>query len=160
MIADTNVDYAERLARALVFDYGHLLNVEIYAEVTAIAKLSLHKGDLLLINASLYQNQLVSNGFPLTILLCDQCNMVLSQELKGQIRCVYKYQHVSKIIQQVFLFYSEVEPNYNVQLSLAAHQQVIAVYSPAGGSGNSTVAVAMAQQYTNLGYRVLYLSLE
>ena len=155
------LDYGERLAKALVMDYGHLFNIVVTDAVKShTADLVDKGGDILLIDSSLYHNQLPVNGFLMVVLLCEERNLVLPSIDDRQMRSIYKYQHCSAIVQQIFGYFSEVEPSYNICITMAPKHKIIGVYSPTGGSGTSTVAFALAQQYTNFGYRALYLSLE
>ena len=75
------------------------------------------------------------------------------QKMMKQFQAVYKYQHVDRILSDIFedvaIFRSTREEG----------QKVIAVYSPIGRCGKTTFAIALGQELAKKG-RTLYLHLD
>ena len=80
------------------------------------------------------------------------------QSLAGQnYPKVKKYQRISSIVSQLIRLYAEVADQYAGSGDSA---NITVVWSPAGGCGKTTVAVAYAERMAKLGKTVTYLNLE
>jgi MinD-like ATPase involved in chromosome partitioning or flagellar assembly len=76
-------------------------------------------------------------------------------------RCIVKYQPVPELLERMMSFSltaggSRVKPNARREPS----SRIVAVYSPAGGSGKSTLCLHLMRVWQREGLRVIYVNLE
>ena len=155
-IADKNEEYVERLLGVLE-EYEEL-NISVFTDETALEQaLMSQKFDVLLFDASVYNGYADGNKKTLQILLLDEEKGVPEQFQK--IRKIRKYQRISKIYQQILEVYAEVCGDMGT-IAGQKKTSIVAVYSPIGGAGKTTVALCAATKYAMQGKRSLYLSLE
>jgi cellulose biosynthesis protein BcsQ len=69
-----------------------------------------------------------------------------------------KYQRISNIYKKILELYADVCQNFDV--SGSSKTMTIAVYSPIGGSGKTTFAIALANYLSLMGRRTLYINME
>lgn len=72
---------------------------------------------------------------------------------------VLKYQRISNIYKAFIREYAD-KAGYSADFDHSQHTNMIAVYSPVGGSGKTTVALAIASRLAGMGKTVLFVSLE
>lgn len=111
------------------------------------------KIDILIINERLYDTQLQRHTIGNTFILIEDSyrNEIVEQT---NIHTIYKYTSVKEIFSQVFSNgYIEVNKGEN-------DAKVIMVYSPAGGSGKTTVSLGLAATLKKLNRNVIYINTE
>ena len=81
-------------------------------------------------------------------------------DMLGDVKCICKFQKVELIYKQILSIYAEKAENITGYSINEESSQIIAFFSPSGGSGASTVAVSCALHFVSQGKRVLYLNLE
>ncbi len=136
-------------AKRDLFDMGICTNYEKLNEM-------LYKGkyDVALIERealAYIQTDLVK----LTILLWNQKLGISMRE--DSIPLIKKYQKVSSILAEVQGHYAQVAPQ---KYSADNNGKIIAVWSPAGGTGKTTIALASALRASLEGKKATYLDLE
>lgn len=72
---------------------------------------------------------------------------------------VKKYQKLETLVNTMLLTYAE-ESNTLETVRGSAATRIVSFYSPAGGTGKTTLALALAAAASRMGLRVLYLNLE
>lgn len=155
-IADKNEEYVERLLGVLE-EYEEL-NISVFTDETALEQALMSRTfDVLLFDASVYNGYANGNKKTLQILLLDEEKGVPEQF--QNVRKIRKYQRISKIYQQILEVYAEVCGDMGTIVG-QKKTAIIAVYSPIGGVGKTTVALCAATKYAMQGKRCLYLSLE
>lgn len=73
---------------------------------------------------------------------------------------INKYQKAENFLKDVLMIYAEDTGNNSAILSSGKDSYLIGFYSPVGGSGKTTLAVALAKTLADSGAKVLYLNLE
>lgn len=155
-IADSNYDYVQRLVNVL--EGYQEFNISIYTDKTALElALTSKKFDILLFDPSIYQGQIDAKGDTLRIMLFDDSENV--PETCAGFEKVYKYQRISKIYQQILERYSVMCADKGIVVG-EARTTSVAFFSPVGGVGKTTLALATATKWANMGKRVFYLNLE
>lgn len=72
---------------------------------------------------------------------------------------IKKYQRLETLANEILLRYAE--ENNTIEIVRGhSRTKIVAMYSPAGGTGKTTLALALATASSSLGFRVLYLNLE
>lgn len=153
-IADSNKDYVARIGKVLsgydeveIYSYTDKANLP---ELLASVKL-----DVLLISPDMYFAD-CDSFVKLPIILVDESGTV-DPEL-AQIGKVQKYQRISNVYKSVIEQYASVSGVTGSDKSIGA--KVIAFWSPVGGAGKTTAAMATATKLASIGKETLYLNLE
>lgn len=158
-IADSNEIYAGRLFEALQLRDNLALSVFTDHD-TLKRELSMSRYDIMLIDYSMYSDELSLKNVNLPVILFDEDN-IQSGSLLKKYKSVKKYQRSSTIYKEVLGFYSEIISNMNpLGASLNNHSIIICFTSPIGGSGKTTAALAAANSIANRGRSVMYLNFE
>ena len=155
-IVDNNRLYLERLVEVLQ-EYEDL-SVSIYTNSELLEKsLEVKKYDSVLFNPDICDEKIRFSNVKLPI--CLYSNEEKNAVLYSEYNKVIKYQRISKLYKDIIKLYADKAgdiPDFdNIHRS-----KVVAVYSPIGGSGKTTVALAMASMISSLGENVLYLNAE
>lgn len=155
-IADNNTEYIDRLL-GVMEGYDNL-SLSVYTDKTALDQaLAARQFDILLFDASIYDGQMAENKSMLAIMLLDEeAGVPSAYQSYKKIR---KYQRISHIYQQILELYAEICGDLG---NVAGHKGItkIAFYSPAGGVGKTTLALAAATKLADSGKRCFYLNLE
>ncbi|MCD7836591.1 MAG: AAA family ATPase [Lachnospiraceae bacterium] len=155
-VADSNIDYIQRLISVLE-GYGEL-QLSVYTERAALEHALTSKHfDVLLFDSSVYDGQIRTEENTLAVMLLDETSDI--PESLHTYKKVRKYQRISRIYQQILELYSEICGEADGVLG-GNGVRTIAFYSPIGGAGKTTVALASAARLAKMGYRVFYMSLE
>ena len=155
-LADSDLDYIGRLETVLN-NYKELA-ISIYSEKKALENaLASKKFDVLLFDPSIYEGQIEVGKDTLVIMLYDD-------ELPVPDGCasykkVKKFQRISTTYQQIMYEYSEYAQRKGIVIG-GNKTRTIAVYSPIGGSGKTTVALATALRLSLEGKKTFYMNLE
>lgn len=155
-IADRNVEYVERMINVL--EGYEEIKLSVYTEKAALEQaLASRSFDVLLFDASLYDGQEETKHAALTVMLSNDTEEI--PEGCRSFHRISKYQRISKIYQQVLELYAEVCSDAGL-LNSQARTAFIAFYSPAGGTGKTSLALAAAMRLAARGYKTFYLNLE
>lgn len=111
--------------------------------------------DILLIEEKLYAEMINRQNCRNVYLLVEDENRADRQEELGNKNIIYKYSSIRVIIDKI-----DSKLLQNRQNTTQVNTKLISVYSPMGGSGKTTVSVALANRLGIKGYKVLYLSAE
>ena len=156
VLADTNMEYLKRLEMVLA-DYKDLA-ISIYSNKEALENaLRSKKIDILLFGNTIYDGQVSLNKETLAVMLYDSDEPV--PETCSAFKKVNKYQRIGTIYQQVMYEYSEYARSKGVVIG-GAKTKTIAFYSPIGGSGKTTLALATAIKLSIEGKKTFYLNFE
>ena len=154
LIADGDRDYAEHFSRILLEKYTNMFEVSSCSTAGQLVEiLSQHEYDVALLSPVLAESANL-HGVRLPLLLWDGA----STGWKEGMDSLRKYQRISIIVGEILERYAEVssfgiDPNGN-------RARITVVWSPAGGVGKTTVALAYAAQKISKGRRAVYLDLE
>ena len=75
-------------------------------------------------------------------------------------RCINPYQKTEMFLKNVLLKYSEISGDTSFLLEKKSGKKMICFYSPCGGSGKTTLALALAEALFHEGKTVLYLNFD
>lgn len=154
-IADADEEYLRRLVNGLE---SYELSISIFTDVDALYQaLSKKSYDVILFDPDISSSRLNIAGVKLGIALySDECR---NASLYPGVDRVLKYQRISSIYAQILSLYAD-KAGMGDGFDKSDRTTLIAVYSPAGGTGKTTVAMAIASMLKSSGSDVLYLSLE
>lgn len=153
-VCDPEAEYAENFA-----DYINKKNripFEVHAFTSAQSLLDYagdHEIELLLVNAKALTRE---------VRLLDVGKLVVlseGEELSSACDSVYKYQAISKILQETMAVYGEPGSAHAALPVLRKTVSVYGIYSPIGRSGKTTFALALGQELARTS-PTLYLNLE
>ncbi len=150
IIADVQEEYVVHLQDYIQKKYTERYEIEVFRnKKQLIERIATSKCDILLITPQLYDRDIKLKNIKLTIVLENENEQMITMEkLKYTIQ---KYTRISKMINYIEEKYEEIE----------RHRPLIySVYSPAGGVGQTTVAMGIACSYVQEGKKVLYVNLE
>jgi len=183
LIATGDCDYSEHLSNALSGNHSDAIDVCVCSTADNLRELlAVRKFDVALLEAPLIgDNDLHGIRLPL-LLLSDDGNAMLHDfedagdpsgqtgssqferaanrlaGVSGELKSIRKYQRISSIAGSVLEQYSKVlTDEYDPESKKAS---ITVVWSPAGGVGKTTVALAYAANRVSDGKQVLYLNLE
>ncbi len=155
-VADGNRAYTERLSEVL--QQYEELTIHIYTSGEKL-KDSMESGrfDVVLFDPDISQERLAFPGVRLPI--CLYSDEARNTGMYADCVKVAKYQRISNIYKEIIREYA-AKAGYSADFDHSQNTEVIAVYSPVGGSGKTTVALALASQLTSQGRSVLLVSAE
>ena len=182
IIADKDTAYLESLVSFLMDKHPQKFKISFFTNETMLVDFFLKNNEkpaLLLITPELYDylrtNCSNFNDFgektetPIVVILCGSD---ISNITNG-CNVIFKYQHGDKIASDLIHIYENVYCKNScneIDFTLQTKQMkdlhglnktwIVAVYSPAGGTGKTTIAVNLCIQCARLGMKVFYLNLE
>jgi Mrp family chromosome partitioning ATPase len=155
-IADSNEDYLERLLNVL--EGYEDLAISVYTEKNSLEQAITTKHfDILLFDPSVYNGQVEVGKSTIAVMMLDE-SIGVPEECRN-FKKVKKYQRISKTYQQLLELYASICGDMSGVLG-GSRVTKIAYYSPVGGVGKTTLALASATRLSLIGYRVFYMSLE
>lgn len=155
-IGDCDLDYSERLLAGLS-RYDEL-TVHLYTDAGKLQRALAEKTfDVVLFDADISEERLAFGASKLAVCLYreDAKNIGLYPDMEK----LSKYQRISAIYQEMARLYAG-KAGYSDGFDYSHRTDSAAVYSPVGGSGKTTVALALASQLSGQGKKVLFLSVE
>lgn len=155
-IVDKNREYLDRLVEVLQ-EYKEL-TVSMFTSAERLEQvLQTKKIDIVLFDPDVSEEKISLKGCGMGI--CLYSDEAKNTALYAVEHKVLKYQRVSMIYKEILKLYAG-EANISFDLGGSKNTRVLAVYSPIGGSGKTTVSLAMASKLASYGKNVLYLNLE
>lgn len=148
-IVSKDSDYINYISSRLSGAYPEDFEVYVYSSVDEITI----KFDVVILESDSYSEDLKLDS-KMVLILSDNEDMA---ELYGY-KAIYKYQRISKIVSLILLEFSKAD-HVGVQHK-EGKAAVTAVWSPSGGVGKTSIAVARAIYSSRNNNRVLYLNLE
>lgn len=155
-VAVEDQSYVKRLMDVLE-DYDNL-NLSVFTDKESLEMtLGNKKLDVLLFEPSFYHERMMQGAVTLPIVLLDE-EYDLPEELKDLDK-INRYNRISQIYRRILELFSERSGNVG-ELSGANGVRITAFYSPTGGAGKTTVALAVSDRMAAQGIRTCYLSFE
>jgi len=152
LIATSDADYGEHLSENISEHHADVIDVSVcWTQERLHEILPVQRFDVALLEASLIR-QADMQSVKLPLIMSDGDDDVAVEFAK-----IHKYQRISSIVAGVLEHYSKVSANSRDNSKKAS---ITAVWSPAGGVGKSTVALAYAARKQADGKKALYLDLE
>ena len=154
VIADADKDYLQRISEVLQTYDDLSISVVTTAERMNQA---LERGvDVLLFDPDLSDERMPVSAAKVAI--CLYSDEAKNTGLYADVQQIQKYQRVSNIYRYINRAYADkagFSPNFSAEAT-----RIIGVYSPIGGSGKTTIALALAAMLRQMGNTVLFTSLE
>ncbi len=156
-IIDNDINYLERLSGVLQ-QYDELI-VAVFTKIESFQQtMEFEDFQIIVFNPDISAQQLIFPSKVMPICLCTQESV--NRSLYQNIPAVQKYQRISNIYKQIIKNYAEHVKDSEMDYFKAASTRVIVVHSPVGGSGKTTISLAIAGKIQKMGKRVLFLSME
>jgi len=156
LIATTDADYTEHLSENITERYADVISVSVCSSAERLRELlSTRKFDAALLEAPMSDGADISS---IRMPLCLWTEDNNSPDIAGSCEKIRKYQRISSIVAEVLGKYAKVSTGgrgFNSE-----KVQITAVWSPAGGVGKTTVALAWSAKKASEGKQVLYLNVE
>lgn len=158
IIADHNEAYVDKLMDFLSLEYKHRFILSAFTDDEALKDflLKAEQVELLLISPEMITStQICIENIPVVYLIEGKPDSSLS-----------KYPQISKIqsghtlVKEIIDAYAHLYPESLLSNASSEGTQIVAVYSPIGGIGKTSIAVAMSIKASENGKRTLYLNLE
>lgn len=156
LIGIDDIDYMEHLSRVLAQQYADLFEVSACSTREGLEDMLSHRHFEVALVSPALTNAFVGRRVQLPLLLWDGMEAVEVQA-ENWVR-LRKYQRISSLTGEILEHYAGVS-NRSGGFD-TARGRITAVWSPAGGSGKTTVALACAAQRVAEGKRTVYLNLE
>lgn len=155
-IVDTDREYLERLAEGLQ-QYDELTVYAYTGSSRFQAAMETEKFDIVLFSPEAVDDRVLFSNDCLPI--CLYSEEARNRELYTDFVKILKYQRISNIYKEVMREYAD-RAGYSAEFCHSGNAGLIAVYSPAGGSGKTATALAIAGRLAEAGRRPLYISME
>lgn len=155
-IASDDSDYLQRLSYKLQ-DFEEL-QLSLFEDTEKLKEaLTSKRFDILLFTPSIYPGECVGEKVSIKLMLYDEDDDVT--ERQEGIRRVRRYQRISYIYNELLEAYSILGKPISGGLGKSV-TKLISFYSPVGGSGKTTLALAAATRIAREGRSVFYVNLE
>lgn len=151
MIGITDAEYAEHLSRVLLDRYADVFDVHLCQTAEQLQHMAQRSYDVALLSPELLQEWVTSKA-KVNICLCDV------GEVHSLGPTIAKYQRISRIAGDILELYASVCENGAAFANRRGRLTV--VWSPAGGCGKTTVALAFAARCASQGKETVYVDLE
>jgi cellulose biosynthesis protein BcsQ len=159
VVADTDEAYLVSLSGFFTNTCSRRFQVSSFTDKSSLDRYlseNNEKIDIILINKELFSEHLsINKGSTVIFLTEGNCNA-------GFEGCysVNKYQHCERLAANIIKIYSENTYRDSVCSFGDKKSRITAVFSPAGGTGKTTVSLCASIQCANKGLPVFYLNLE
>lgn len=155
-IADTNREYLKRLVEVL--QEHEELSVSVFTSAEKLVQaLETSRFDIVLFDPDISEDKL--KFYNAKLWMCLYSEDAQNTALYSECEKVIKYQRVSKLYKEVIKAYAD-KAGYMAAFDYSQNTKIVAVYSPIGGSGKTTLALAIASKYAVQGENVLYMNTE
>lgn len=158
-IADSDTAYLESMVKFLLSNHSKRFQVNSFSNsdyLEAFLEEPDKKTDILLVCPEFYSDAVAKSKVTSIIILT---NGRIPENIHKH-KTVNKYQHAEKLVSGILGVYAENSGDEVLIYSGEKNTRVIALYSPAGGAGKTTIAVNLARQCAVRGLPVFYLNLE
>ncbi len=159
VIADTDESYVEALSVYLMEEHSQRFEISCFTARETLEKFvseTLNRIQILLINPQLLKGLEYSHRVDTVILLHPGKPACEDGELPG----VCKYQNGGKLAAQILNIHFENTSEKFLMPDGDKKARIISVYSPSGGSGNTSISVSLSICGAQTGLSVFYLNLE
>lgn len=156
LIASSDRDYTDHLSKVLTEKYVDDFEVSVCSNQERLMEMIAgNRADIVLTESELITSiSLRSVRLPLVLVDETSRSAVLDDEYKH----VKKYQRISHMVKEILGFYAEV--SLGGETYGTGYAQITAFWSPVGGSGKTTSALAYAMNCVSNGKKTVYLDLQ
>lgn len=160
VLADRDKEYTGALAEYITENYAHVFSVLSFMEDKLLQEYLTNismRNHILLLSGEFWADDRDNRQGGVYLLLAEEEGISLP---RGVLASVLKYQSGEAIVSRVLEAYSRVYPQEAFLPDGRKKTRVIAVFSAAGGTGKTTLAVGACMQAAWMGKEVFYLNLE
>lgn len=155
-IGDTNREYVERLSEVL--QQYHDLTLSIFTNFDSLQKaLEQNRFDIVLFDPDISQERLTVSAVKLAV--CFYYDHCVNLNMYANCAKVLKYQRVSNIYKDILREYADKAGGAE-EFGNRMKTCLIGVYSPVGGAGKTTIALALASRLKAMGNQILFVNTE
>lgn len=155
-VADSDREYVERISEVLQ-QYSEL-NIHIYTSGQKLqAAMESIFFDIVLFDPDISEQRLNFTNVKLPV--CLYSDKASSCSWYAECAMVMKYQRISKIYKEFIREYAD-KAGYSADFDNSQNTKILAVFSPIGGSGKTTISLAIAGRLAGMGKTVLFISAE
>jgi len=156
LLASSDSDYTEYLSKVLVEKFAAIFEVSVCSNAERFNEMvSGHRADIVLADSNLIELVDLS-AVRLSLVFVDETGR--TGNLGAGCKRIRKYQRISNLVKGIQAEYAEVSANDETFGSTSG--QITAVWSPVGGSGKTTAALAYAANCVSQGKKTVYLDLQ
>lgn len=156
-IIDNDVNYLERLS-GVMQQYDEL-SISVFSRIDSFQQaMDLNDFQIVLFNPDISGRPLQFSPKTMPICLCSE--ETTNKKIYPGVLAIQKFQRISNIYKEIIKNYAEYASDFGMEYFKGGNTKVIAVHSPVGGCGKTTVALAIARKVQALNKRVLFLSVE
>ena len=155
-VADTDQNYIKKLAAGFM-DYLDI-HLSVYTDSVSLNRaLQEKKTDVLLFSENICKNDTDISAAKLPILLLADTE--IADKKFAELKRINKYQRISSIYKKILSYFSEIA-DISEQDAGDTGVSTVAFFSPAGGSGKTTLSLTLAEKLALRGKKVFYLNME
>lgn len=156
LIATADSDYAEHLSNNLSGKYSDTFEVSVCSSAERLRDLlAVNRYDTILLEPS-FTSSVNADSAHLQLVLMDESGF--DDDSNNHLKRIHKYRRISSIVGNILENYAESSNSIGNFVTNTA--RVTAVWSPSGGTGKTTVALAYAAHKISNGKQAVYLNLE
>jgi len=156
LIAIVDGEYREHLSRVLRDKYSDAFEISICSNLELVRGLLGKKHyDVAILDPEMAEDATLRSAVQMPVLLWDG-SAVLGRQSAG-LKRIRKYQKISGIVSEMLELYAEVA---GMGAGYGNRGSITVVWSPVGGCGKTTVALAYAAQRVAEGRKVVYLDMQ
>ncbi len=159
VIADKDEAYIENIVNYLMVNHSRKFQVSSFTQKHLLYEFlnqSTNKVDILLVCPEFCSESMPKENVTSVVLLSTG---MVPKELEGY-TVIAKYQHGGKLTSNIINIFSENCDDIVISSPGDKNTKVVAVYSPVGGAGKTTIAACSAIQSAKEGLQAFYLNLE
>lgn len=154
ILADTDLNFENQLEIKLAFELDGIADLEIITDINYFNNYLKKpvKADVLIISESLFSEDLYNFNIGSIVLLTEQEETSNSKKFERLFR-IYKYTSISAIYKQIIIACPKLNKNGDNK------QTTLLMFSSAsGGTGKSTLSLAVANALSKRYYKTLYIN--
>ncbi len=156
VLADLDAEYLAKLEKSFLDEFGHTAQLSIITDPGYLAEYftSPRTLDILVINGGLYDQGFAKHNIAHLFLLCEEPPSAEGGAEHPE-RLIYKYSSAKEVLDHV-ISRSGISHSTKLRAGVA---KVLAVYSPVGGAGQTTLAAGLCAVFSRNFRRALYVNL-
>ena len=157
VIADCDADYLSKFEKFLMINYPQRFDIFSFSSRDKLWDFlsSPDKRDILLINSKMYKKELHLKNAGTVILLSGDG----AEPVPEGLETINKYQHAEKLVTDIL----RLSTAGSLKVCLASghgNTRIVCIYSPAGGTGKTSIAAGCSILCARKGLKTFYLNLE
>ncbi len=156
VLADLDAEYLDKLEKSFLHEFGHAAQLSLITDPAYLAEYfaSPRTLDILVISEGLYDQGFAKHNISHLFFLCEEVPAA-ADSVEHPERYIYKYSSAKEVLDHV-ISRSGISHSTKLRAGVA---KVLAVYSPVGGAGQTTLAAGLCAVFARNFRRALYVNL-